>query len=799
MTLALVSPAPNSAPSATTHRDEPNTTAAALPPARPPWSSTGAIAAAVFGLLLSVYLLAFGGKLHSLDEYSTLSSASSLVKTGTLRNDQMAWAWAGDYSQDALGIDGHLYSKKGLGVALWVAPFYALGLALPGAGLAHAGLLASAVASAVGGMAVYCAGMALTRRVARAAWLALLYGLGTIILPYSKYLFSEGLASAAMAVAVLGLSVHLCTNDERRRWLLLAGAGAAASMLARPVGALAAPFAVAAIAWAAVSRHGRRLRAITAPVAAYLLPVVAGLAVMALANWLRFGNPLSTGFAAGESFSAPFWEGFRGLVLSPGKSLFLYSPPLFLALVGIPTAARRWPRFTAFALATAVAHVLLYSTWYGWDGGWCWGPRFLIPIVPLLMPLALPAIDRLLRGGVAGRIVLGSLAAVSVLVQIAGACADYVEFNNSLIAQGIPTGLYYDWRYNPILGQLMVLNPLRLRANMLDLGWLRVSDGHANLRWAPLALALTTLAATGYCLATLLRGRGKRRHVCVMVVAPLVSLCLSLPLYGDDPWYQDQVESGPALEALAPRLRSGDAVAVEVLPYIHFYGQAAYLLNTSRLTVPTLILLRREPEVGALEQQLLTANLEDSGRLWLLLGATPVGHQASTTERWCAERAYLVEQVWLSGSTRAALFDAGGNAAPLASAQGGPLGDGIALDGYRVSVRRSTGENEPSTVLVELDWSASATPSRSYAVFVQLLGPDGLPIAQADSRPLGGLEPTESWQPGQRLTDRYAIDVPDGARGQHRLIAGMYDPASGVRLPTRDGDHFFLANIPLDG
>ncbi|MHB0874827.1 MAG: hypothetical protein ACYC5O_02160 [Anaerolineae bacterium] len=793
--LPLQSPDPAPAPT----RDEPGRGVTPLAPEAAPRRDrrAPAVAAGLFGLLLSVYLLTFGGKLHSLDEYSTLAVASSLVKNGTLQSDQMAWAWAGDYSQDAPGIDGHLYTKKGLGAILWVAPFYALGLALPNAGLAHAGLLSGAVAAAIGAVAVFYAALAMTRTLGTAVWLALLYGLGTIVFPYSKYLFTEGPAAAAMAVLLLGLAWYLCGKRARTAALLLAGAGAAATLLVRPAGALAVPFALVAIAWPGPGRRERGLKALVVAVAVFLLPVAVALAAMAGTNWARFGNPLETGYTATESFNAPLWEGLRGLILSPGKSLFLYSPPLLLALLGLPAAARRWPRLTLFSVGTALAHVGLYSTWYGWDGGWCWGPRFLVPIVPLLLPLALPAIEWALRRGIAGRAALAATALLSLAVQLGGSLVDYVEFNNYLISRGIPTGLYYEWRYNPILGQLAALSPARLQAAMLDLGWVRAVEGQAPLRWAPLLVALVCVGSAGYCLVRLLRGKRPRLHGALAIALPLAGLCLSLVLYGNDPWYGDQVELGPALEALAPRLEPGDAVAVEVLPYLHFYGQAAYLLNTSRLDAPTLVLLRREPQVGEVEQGLLAANLEGNRRLWLLLGATPLGHQASTTERWCAERAYLAEQVWLSGSTRASLFVDGSHAEPIASGSGAPLDDGISLDRYSVALEPGGSAADAASLLIELDWSAAETLARRYTVFLQLLGPDGLPVAQVDREPLGGLSPTPGWLAGQSIADRYAIEVPPGVSGEYTLIAGMYDSETGARLATAGGDHFVLATIPL--
>ena len=348
--------------------------------------------------------------------------------------------------------------------------------------------------------------------------------------------------------------------------------------------------------------------------------MAAALAVMAGAGWVRYGSPLADGYTSGETLNGCFWDGFRGLILSPGKSVFFDSPPLLLALVGLPAAARRWPRLTAFSVGTALAHIALYSVWYGWDGGWCWGPRFLVPIVPLLMPLALPVIDRA-RRRLGGRMALGLVAVVSLAVQLSGHSGGLRRVQQRPHQPKHPhRSLLQLGGSNPILGQLAALNSLPAAGShaLLSAGC-GALPGRTIVRWAPLVVGLVCLAGTAFCLVALLRHRGDTAVALVLIALPIAGLCLSLVLYGGDPWYVDEVGLGPALQALAPRLQPGDAVAVEVLPYLHFYGQAALVLNANRLRSPMLTLLRHEPEVGEVEQGLLSANLGQYRRMWLLL------------------------------------------------------------------------------------------------------------------------------------------------------------------------------------
>jgi hypothetical protein len=68
----------------------------------------------------------------------------------------------------------------------------------------------------------------------------------------------------------------------------------------------------------------------------------------------------------------------------------LYNPPLFLAALALPAFIRRYRRTAAAAALMIVPSLLFYSYLHYWPGGWCWGPRYQLYAVPvLLLPLLL--------------------------------------------------------------------------------------------------------------------------------------------------------------------------------------------------------------------------------------------------------------------------------------------------------------------------------------------------------------------------------------------------------------------------
>lgn len=89
---------------------------------------------------------------------------------------------------------------------------------------------------------------------------------------------------------------------------------------------------------------------------------------------------------------------------------------------------------------------------------------------------------------------------------------------------------------------------------------------------------------------------------------------------------------------------------------------------------------------------------------------------------------------------------------------------------------------------VELVWQATAPIDDDLAVFVHLVGPEGRPVAQHDSRPANGAAPTRGWLPGETIVDRHRLHVPTAAAGDYAIVVGLYRPPAGPRLLTERGD-----------
>ncbi|GIK39173.1 MAG: hypothetical protein BroJett011_30060 [Chloroflexota bacterium] len=124
------------------------------------------------------------------------------------------------------------------------------------------------------------------------------------------------------------------------------------------------------------------------------------------------------------------------------------------------------------------------------------------------------------------------------------------------------------------------------------------------------------------------------------------------------------------------------------------------------------------------------------------------------------------------------------------------LGDEITLLGYDLTTEPIMGGGRLRLMLY---WQANQVVAASYTVFVHLLNANGQVVAQHDGLPAEGTIPTPGWAAGEVIADRHLIDFPDLPAGDYRLVAGMYDPATGERLATSNGETAIsLQVVPLD-
>jgi hypothetical protein len=299
------------------------------------------------------------------------------------------------------------YSPYGIGVSLALVPLFSLSKAFGHQAFWDA--LLNPILVAATAAVVFAIGRRLGWRRTPAVLAAFAFGALTMALQASTELFSEPGVALCEALAVLAVLQW----SRGSRWApLLLGCALAVAVQFRSDSLITVWIVLLVLPLFVPMRTLLTRRALVLVGA----PMALSLAFLCWYDELRSGSLFMTSYE-GQSYSAPLLKGLEGFLVSPGKSIFVYNPLAVVGLVGLVVMALRRQRFAALAALLIIPRLLLFSKWSDWSGGWSWGPRFMMPVVFLLVIGAFSLVgDRTL--GVLTRRVSAALIALACLAAV---------------------------------------------------------------------------------------------------------------------------------------------------------------------------------------------------------------------------------------------------------------------------------------------------------------------------------------------------------------------------------------------
>ncbi len=262
------------------------------------------------------------------------------------------------------------------------------------------------------------------------------------------------------------------TQPISLRTASLAGLILGLSTLIRPTNVLS----ILVFALALLIREGTRgLRAAVVLCASSTL----GITLLLGHNALLFGSPFSFGYPTSAEggkqlnrFDTPILTGLYGFLFSPGKSVFIFAPPVILALAGLRRLWRRDRALATLAVIFPAVELLFYAKYSQWEGGYCVGPRYLVPATVFLCLALGPVLaDAWQKSKVRDRKSSRWFAPLGGLVQAVSLATSFME-------DQVPRGRYYDAHWDYRLSYSLI-GPIKLfwkyvndpRPARLGLGW----------------------------------------------------------------------------------------------------------------------------------------------------------------------------------------------------------------------------------------------------------------------------------------------------------------------------------------
>ena len=210
--------------------------------------------------------------------------------------------------------------------------------------------------------------------------------LATVAGPFATYAAmptSEALQGAALALVFV--SALMARDTGAVQPAVASGIAAGVAVLTKSSLVFVAPFAALPLF------VGANRRVTVRAFVAGLLPL---LVCWMYLEVVRFGHPFAS--YSGERFSHGFFDGTWRLLVGPNKGLLWYFPAIVAAAVAVgrDIRVRATALVTLSAVLPGITLLAMAAPWWSWDGSFGWGPRLLVPAVPLLAVVAALEIER---------------------------------------------------------------------------------------------------------------------------------------------------------------------------------------------------------------------------------------------------------------------------------------------------------------------------------------------------------------------------------------------------------------------
>jgi len=372
------------------------------------------------------------------------------------------------------GIDGRDYSWFGLGNSLLAVPFYIIGkyLGTPENAVSIMNLLIGSATAVL----VFMFSVALGYSNRTSVFISIFYGLGTFAWPLAKQPFDHTVETFFVLFSVY--FAYLYTLKKESRHLLFSAFGLGFAFITRLTSTLIFPALLLLMSASVYNRSNLRGTFRTLSRDMFLFSVVF-LPFVCLNLWYnnyRFGSIFETGYSliaskTGIDFfsGTPLITGLSGLLISPGKGFFYYSPIAILSLFSFRSFMKKHRALSFSFLLIIVSYLLFLSKNIYWHGDWAWGPRYLLVLTPFfIIPIAGFLDSTQWRKKQFAKMALYFIFTVSLIIQLLAVTIYFqmyffhlvyeekVKFS-VVLGRGVqsisepPSEVYFNWHYSPII------------------------------------------------------------------------------------------------------------------------------------------------------------------------------------------------------------------------------------------------------------------------------------------------------------------------------------------------------------
>ncbi len=771
---------------------------------------------ALWLILTGTYIFSYSGLPLSSDEYIIFDSTQSLILNGTMAR---TIGYNVDPSIQPNGTPWPQQKYEPLQVII-AAPLFWLGHHLSGIGRLHTVFTLNIFVMALTATSLYAIALQRGYRLAVAWWGALIFGIATAAWPYSRWIFREPIMSFFVLWAfhfATQIPKHIEQHKSYWRQALLTALMIVAAILTKQIGWLILPaIAISLFSSRVVWRHALPAVVIPAIIFASLILIVVFLQPDVEEGRYSFGRWTDVDTLTWSSVP----ESLLGYHVSPARSLWLFSPILAVGWIGAVMLCRKgeWRIVVGPALA-----LIVVSASYGitrqstvWNGGWGWGPRYMVPFLPVLMLWVLPVLDWLFHRPTTLKQYAGWLAFIPLLI-------------GSIGMQWLGLGVPYTNYYTELQFTLFD-NPARFDEwqkwadynwawsdSQIPYHWRHFSGDQLQPAWTivdpawvvPLLTLMMVLIGAGLS-AWVVFAKKDLSHLhralkigttCIVVLFPIIPMSEGIyQLREDERYINGQSDVFQLIEILNDEVQSDDIVLIERGEYSRLfmnYFKADAVLMTLPLPLrggyaagePEIRDDELYPALGSYASYTLDWAPDHFRRLWLVAGSGPFITEAiRPAERLLTIRYFPIREYAVSQRARAILYDTTDVPnVPAAYRTNYIFGELLGLVGF--DLPHGTTYHPGDVVTASIVWLPLQPMVTDYNVSVRISNATHRPLVQQDGLPLATFGHTSRWEMGHTYRDNHGLELPaDLPPGEYYLEVAVYNYVTGENLAMRNGD-----------
>lgn len=390
------------------------------------------------GLILSVfaiYFLTSSGRIDTIDGQWRFEVLRNILTNGTPEVTDPSILWFAT----EIGRGGRYYCTYGFSGSVIALPLVLAGVLInPSAGLDGAQFLFSLVSPILGSLTVgllfvFYRKLSFDRK-ASLTW-SLIFAFSSIFFPVTGSVFDQTQNAFFLLLAVFAAHEAFSRNSMSAAVI----GGLSFAILANYKEAFFILFPGLLVTLGALSFNRLRIQVkVNGPTLVFCAGALLGFLLWIGYNVLRFEQLLPQNNTRGlhpPILGNPI-SGLLGLTISPGKGILFYSPVIIFAFLGAKKFRDANPLLADGVFVISVIWISLVASLSFFGGDWCWGPRYWVPVLPLLF-LAAPYSGSFLAKGNWKLAVVG----LSLIIQLLGLSVDHHRF---FVSRGLSAFFWYD-------------------------------------------------------------------------------------------------------------------------------------------------------------------------------------------------------------------------------------------------------------------------------------------------------------------------------------------------------------------